>query len=442
MIFAEALTTLDEYRQFTSRRAGAGARQHHRVRQDAALHRCRNSPAAGAQLVLYPAVCISRDVEGRRDRLRCDCASEGTQKSVRRPHADPRTELYEVLGYHDYEQQARRALPCAKAPSNSPYREPSHEQQRNLSPPASSRRNPWHCRASTAGNTALCTVGRSGNDLHYRGYDILDLAEKCEFEEVALPARCTASYRTQSELKGYKAEAACGCVDCRNRRARWRCETLCPQPVTRWTSCAPARRCSAARCRRRTITILRGRATSPTGCSPAWARCSAYWYHYSHSGRDHRGRNRRRFDRRALPAPAARRAGRAAVLGEARCTRRSTCTPSTSSTRRPSRARVIAGTGSDMYSCICGCNRRAARVRSTAAPTKSPSKCRSATTTPDEAEADIRRASRKEVVIGFGHPVYTVSDPRNKVIKEVARQLSAEAGRHEDVRHRRSVSSR
>ena len=48
---------------------------------------------------------------------------------------------------------------------------------------------------------------------------------------------------------------------------------------------------------------------------------------------------------------------------------------------------------------------------------------------PDEAEADIKaRVERKEVVIGFGHPVYTVSDPRNKVIKEVSRQLSAEQG--------------
>src|ERR1700694_1419477 len=36
-----------------------------------------------------------------------------------------------------------------------------------------------------AGNTALCTVGRTGNDLHYRGYDILDVAEACEFEEIA-----------------------------------------------------------------------------------------------------------------------------------------------------------------------------------------------------------------------------------------------------------------
>src|SRR5581483_4987933 len=48
---------------------------------------------------------------------------------------------------------------------------------------------------------------------------------------------------------------------------------------------------------------------------------------------------------------------------------------------------------------------------------------------PAEAEEDIRRrVAAKEVVIGFGHPVYTVSDPRNIVIKEVARRLSIEAG--------------
>ena len=103
-------------------------------------------------------------------------------------------------------------------------------------------------------------------------------------------------------------------------------------------------------------------------------------------------------------------------------------------------ARVIAGTGSDMYSCDHRRDRRAARTQARRRQRSRRSRSRNATTPPDEAEADIRRASRrKEVIIGFGHPVYTVSDPRNKVIKEVARELCpTDAGQHEDVRHRRA----
>src|SRR5207245_8060981 len=48
--------------------------------------------------------------------------------------------------------------------------------------------------------------------------------------------------------------------------------------------------------------------------------------------------------------------------------------------------------------------------------------------TADQAEADIRRrVEMKQVIIGFGHPVYTIADPRNKVIKDVAKRLSEDA---------------
>ena len=55
----------------------------------------------------------------------------------------------------------------------------------------------------TAGNTALCTVGHTGNDLHYRGYDILDIAEKCEFEEIAF-LLIHGTLPTQAQLDAYK----------------------------------------------------------------------------------------------------------------------------------------------------------------------------------------------------------------------------------------------
>ena len=58
---------------------------------------------------------------------------------------------------------------------------------------------------TAAGNTALCTVGRTGNDLHYRGYDILDLARTSEFEEVAY-LLVHGKLPNRAELAGYKAK--------------------------------------------------------------------------------------------------------------------------------------------------------------------------------------------------------------------------------------------
>jgi len=91
-------------------------------------------------------------------------------------------------------------------------------------------------------------------------------------------------------------------------------------------------------------------------------------------------------------------------------------------------ARVIAGTGSDIYSCITGAI-GALRGPRHGGANEVAFEIQSRYATPDEAEQDIRRrVDRKEIIIGFGHPVYTVSDPRNAVIKQVARELSREAG--------------
>ena len=89
---------------------------------------------------------------------------------------------------------------------------------------------------------------------------------------------------------------------------------------------------------------------------------------------------------------------------------------------------MVAGTGSDMYSAICG-GIGALRGPKHGGANEVAFEIQKRYDTPDEAEADIRRrVENKEVVIGFGHPVYTISDPRNVVIKEVARKLSKDAG--------------
>ena len=162
-----------------------------------------------------------------------------------------------------------------------------------------------------------------------------------------------------------------------------------------------------------------------------------YWYHYRHNGKRIEVETDDDSHRRPLPASAARRAAvrdvgaRDAHVADPVCRARvQRVDVHRARDRRHRRGHVF------------GDHRRAsARCagRSTAAPTKSRSRSRSATQTPDEAEADIRaRVANKEVVIGFGHPVYTIADPRNKVIKEVAQQLSKEARRQQDVRHRRA----
>ncbi len=107
--------------------------------------------------------------------------------------------------------------------------------------------------------------------------------------------------------------------------------------------------------------------------------------------------------------------GRRAVAsrGCGRCTPRSFSTPSTSSTPRPSPCRVIAGTGSDFYSAITG-GIGALRGPKHGGANEVAFEIQKRYATPDEAEADIRRrVAAKEVVIGFGHPVYTIADPRN-----------------------------
>ena len=269
-----------------------------------------------------------------------------------------------------------------------------------------------------AGNTALCTVGRTGNDLHYRGYDILDVATSCEFEEIAhllvhgkLPNR--------AELESYKTKL-------RSLRG-------IPAAVKRVLENLPAST--------HPMDVMRT-GVSALGCalpekddhSTPGARDIAdrlmasfgsillYWHHYSANGKrievetedDSIGGHILHLLHGKAPSDLWVRAMHTSLILYAEHEfNASTFT-----------ARVIAGTGSDMYSCIAGAI-GALRGPKHGGANEAAFDIQKRYDTPDEAEADIRaRVERKEVVIGFGHPVYTVSDPRNKVIKEVARELS------------------
>ena len=273
-----------------------------------------------------------------------------------------------------------------------------------------------------AGNTALCTVGRTGNDLSYRGYDILDLAKDSEFEEVAhllihghLPNR--------HELAAYKKKL----------------KTLrnLPVNVLAVLESLPAHAhpmdvmrtgVSALGC------TLPERESQPTSEArdiadkliASLGSMLLYWYHYSHNGKvislesdqDSIGGHFLELLHGEAPSESHIKAMHISLILYAEHEfNASTFT-----------SRVITGTGSDMYSAISGAIGALKGPKHGGANEVAydiQKRYRNA----DDAEKDIlERLEKKEVIIGFGHPVYTVSDPRNVVIKEVARNLSKETG--------------
>ena len=272
-----------------------------------------------------------------------------------------------------------------------------------------------------AGNTALSTVGRTGNDLHYRGYDILEVAEACDFEEIAhllvherLP--------TAAELAAYRAKLQSLRGLPKSVRAVLEALPAAAHPMDVMRTgvsalgCAePERDQSAAHAR-----DIADRLIASLGSM------LLYWYHYARSGRridvetdaDSVGAHFLELLHGKAPRASWVRAMHTSlVLYAEHEFNASTFT-----------ARVIAGTGSDLYSCIAG-GIGALRGPKHGGANEVALEIQQRYRTADEAVADIRaRLARKEVVIGFGHPVYTVADPRNRVIKDVARRLSEEAG--------------
>ncbi|MEW8470597.1 MAG: 2-methylcitrate synthase, partial [Candidatus Thiodiazotropha sp.] len=275
---------------------------------------------------------------------------------------------------------------------------------------------------TAAGNTAICTVGRTGNDLHYRGYDILDFSETAEFEEIAY-LLIHGSLPTKAELAAYKArlKSLRGLPLAVKQALEAIPASAHPMDVMRTAcsvmgSCVPEKESHPASEARDIIDRLMA----------SFGSALLYWYHYAFNGKridvetddDSIGGHFLHLLHGEKPKESWVRAMHTSlVLYAEHEFNASTFT-----------ARVVAGTNSDMYSAITaaigalrgpkhgGANEEAFRIQSRYH-------------TADEADADIReRVGRKEIVIGFGHPVYTVGDPRNEVIKRVAKELSEEAG--------------
>lgn len=274
----------------------------------------------------------------------------------------------------------------------------------------------------TAGNTALCTVGRTGNDLHYRGYDILDIAEVCEFEEIA-HLLVHGKLPTRSELRAYKTrlKAMRGLpVSVRNAL-----ESLpaSAHPMDVMRTGVSAMGCNLPEKDDHNLACARDIADR---LMASLGSMLLYWYHWSTHGKridvetddDSIGGHFLHLLHGKKPSQAWVSAMHTSLnLYAEHEFNASTFT-----------ARVIAGTGSDMYSAIAGAI-GALRGPKHGGANEVAFEVQKRYATVDEAEADIRRrVEAKEVVIGFGHPVYTVSDPRNVVIKRVAHTLSEEAG--------------
>jgi 2-methylcitrate synthase len=273
-----------------------------------------------------------------------------------------------------------------------------------------------------AGHTVLCSVGPRGNDLHYRGYDILDLAARCEFEEVAY-LLLYGKLPTAAELATYKT--------------RLRGLRGLPQSVKTALEQLPAQ-AHPMDVLRVGVSVLatveperqpytrEGALRVADRLLASNASMLMYWHHFSTSGKRIEvetdddsigGHLLHLLHGRTVSAQWVHAMQVSLILYAEHEFNASTFT-----------ARVIAGTGSDMFSAIAGAI-GALRGPKHGGANEAALEIQQSYSSDDEAEKDIRaRVGRKEIIMGFGHPVYTISDPRNVVIKQIARELSDAAG--------------
>ncbi len=277
---------------------------------------------------------------------------------------------------------------------------------------------------TVAGDTAICTVGQAGNDLYYRGYDIADLAAQATFEEVAYlllhgelptPIQLTAYHDKLRLQRGLPAPVKAVLEQIPG--------SAHPMDVLR-TGCSMLGTCEPEQADH-SVPAARDLADRLLACFPSML---LYWHHYARSGR----RIEVETDAPSIaahflvllhgrdPAPLhARALDQSLIVYAEHEFNASTFT-----------ARVIAGTASDMHSAITGAS-GALRGPKHGGANEVSLEIQHRYATPAEAEADIRqRVARKEIIIGFGHPVYTVADPRNLIVKPIARQLCEEIGHH------------
>jgi 2-methylcitrate synthase len=272
-----------------------------------------------------------------------------------------------------------------------------------------------------AGNTALCTVGLAGNDLHYRGYDILDIADICEFEEIAY-LLIHEKFPNIRELSAYKARLKVSRQLPPSLRQALELLPRDAHPMDVLRSGVSVLGCLEPEGTQHAAPAARLLADRLIACLPSML---CYWYHFSRSGKrievetdddSIAAHFLHLLHGKPASAPWVKAMHTSLNLYAEHEFNASTFT-----------ARVIAGTGSDLYSCVTGAI-GALRGPKHGGANEVAFEIQERYATPDAAEADIiARVANKEVIIGFGHPVYTTGDPRNEIIKRVARRLSEAA---------------
>ncbi|MGB4812158.1 MAG: 2-methylcitrate synthase [Methylophilaceae bacterium] len=273
-----------------------------------------------------------------------------------------------------------------------------------------------------AGSTAVCTVGHTGNDLHYRGYDIIELAKQATFEEVAY-LLMHGELPSQIELTAYhvRLKQLRGIPQALKEVLERIPKTTHPMDVMR-TGCSMLGTL-APESVDRNIPDAKKLGDRLIAC---FGSILLYWYHFSHHNKRidvkndedsiaghflHLLHGKKPSDLHIAAM------NTSLVLYAEHEFNASTFT-----------ARVIAGTLSDMYSCITGAI-GALRGPKHGGANEAAMEIIERYKTVDAAEADIMaRMARKEIIIGFGHPVYTIADPRNTSIKAVSHQLSEDNG--------------
>src|ERR1700742_4241966 len=274
----------------------------------------------------------------------------------------------------------------------------------------------------TAGNTALCTVGRTGNDLHYRGYDILDFATTSEFEEIAY-LLVHGKLPTKAELVAYKTKLKALRGVPASVKAVLEQLPSSSHPMDVLRTAVSALGCALPE---KDDHNIAGAKDIADRLMASLGSMLLYWYHFAVNGKridvetddDSIGGHFLHLLHGKKPSEQWVRAMHTSLILYAE----HEFNASTFTTR------VIAGTGSDIFSCITG-GIGALRGPKHGGANEVALEVMNRYETPDDAENDIvTRVRNKETVIGFGHPVYTIADPRNKIIKEVARVLSKDTG--------------
>jgi len=273
-----------------------------------------------------------------------------------------------------------------------------------------------------AGNTALCTVGRSGNDLHYRGYDILDVADVCEFEEIAYLI-VHGKLPTRAELRNYKAKLVALRGLPAAVKAALEALPAASHPMDVMRTGVSAMGCVLPE---KDDQNVPGARDIIDRLMASLGSMLLYWFHYAHNGKrievetddDSIGGHFLHLLHGKAPSAEFTRAMHTSLILYAEHEfNASTFT-----------CRVVAGTGADMYSALTA-GIGALRGPKHGGANEVSFEIQNRYALPDEAEADIRkRIENREVIIGFGHAVYTIADPRNEVIKQVAKRLSEQAG--------------